>query len=93
MAYQYSKVHFRVEEDALMRAGYPGFAEHKKYHDAFIEALYKHVNEVKRTQRKDPQKLLNFLKAWWIEHINNEDRAYADFLLDALEKRPEDFKR
>lgn len=51
------------------------------------------MNEVKRTQRKDPQKLLNFLKAWWIEHINNEDRAYADFLLDALEKRPEDFKR
>jgi hemerythrin-like metal-binding domain len=88
MLEQYTKVHFLTEETLLEAAGYPGLETHRQLHRGLIDTMFRISLLSKRSG--DPDELLAFLKDWWLQHINGNDRAYAPFLVDALHAMGDD---
>lgn len=78
MLVQYTIVHFRTEEALMKKAGYPTLDKHMAMHKILTEKTKELTIEVHMT--KDSDKILQFLKRWWLTHINNEDRKYIPFL-------------
>ena len=75
----YSKLHFITEESFLDIANYKDIAEHKKTH----EKLFHQIDVIERQciKENDAEPLLEFLKYWWLRHINVDDKQYAPTLL------------
>jgi hemerythrin len=74
----YSRIHFITEERLLEASGYEDFEKHKAMHRNLIleiERIECHAIKV-----NEAKPLLDFLKKWWIEHINAEDQLYAPLL-------------
>jgi hemerythrin-like metal-binding protein len=74
---QYTITHFRQEEERMAAHEYPEFAQHKALHDTMRQktiALREYANVV--TGRD----LLVFLKEWWCNHIQDQDKKYAPYL-------------
>lgn len=80
---EYTIIHFKTEEGLLREAGYEGLDEHILLHNALIEKTRKIAREA--TTYKEPELALKFLRNWWIGHINNEDKQYSQFVIDALD--------
>ncbi|MDR2488844.1 MAG: bacteriohemerythrin [Desulfovibrio sp.] len=74
----YSKIHFITEESFLELAGYQDLESHRKIHDKLSLSI--DTIERKCIVQNDITPLLEFLKKWWIEHINIEDKQYAQAL-------------
>lgn len=82
----YANVHFIIEEELMLSCGYLKLEKHRETHKKFIA-------EMERMRRSDGQEdftvagtkpLMDFLKIWWLEHINEEDRLYGPQLLANL---------
>ncbi|MBN2581347.1 MAG: hemerythrin family protein [Pirellulales bacterium] len=74
---QYTLTHFQHEEEVMQAYDFPGLAEHKKLHDQMREKT-RTLHE--RAEAITGQDLLFFLKQWWLEHIQGEDKKYAPYL-------------
>ncbi|MCL1826010.1 MAG: bacteriohemerythrin [Betaproteobacteria bacterium] len=74
----YSRIHFITEERYLQAMGYPNFEEHKEMHRNL--ALEIECIEHIAIQENNAKPLLDFLKKWWLEHINKQDMQYARYL-------------
>ena len=82
MVFDYTRLHFDVEEDFLKRYNYPNLKQHEDLHRELID-------ELQRVGRKSifnhaPLEFLDFLKKWWIEHICEKDREFLDYLAGTL---------
>lgn len=77
--YQYTAIHFMTEELLLKEVDYPNIEEHILLHKQLIKQLQA-VSQITLHDR-DVEPLLKLLKAWWINHINKEDRKYLPFML------------
>ncbi|MBN1806245.1 MAG: hemerythrin family protein [Sedimentisphaerales bacterium] len=75
---QFTDIHFSVEEALMSEAGYPDFDEHIKLHKTLISKTKEVFDEARKN--KDPYMVLNFLKEWWLVHINKQDRKYVPFM-------------
>jgi hemerythrin len=74
---QYTQTHFENEEARLKEVAFPNFAAHKALHDDMRRrtmGLRTHLNLV--TARD----VLVFLKDWWLDHIQGEDKLYASYM-------------
>ena len=74
---EYTHTHFKHEEDCLKEADFPYFEAHKALHDDMRRrtiALRTHLTLV--TTRD----ALVFLKDWWLDHIQGEDKLYASYM-------------
>ena len=78
----YSRIHFITEEAFLAESGYKDLENHKKLHRRLVIEM-EHV-EYQSIRDNDARPLMNFLKKWWIEHINDEDQLYAHHLCTYL---------
>jgi hemerythrin len=77
---QYANSHFKHEERVMRDHEYPGVFAHVVLHERFRQRtadLAAHANLV--TSRD----LLRFVKEWWVEHIQGEDKKYAPYLMTA----------
>jgi len=74
----YSRIHFKIEEDFLEKIGFPGLKEHRELH----HELSINVKKLGRDSilDKDSHQLMDFLKHWWINHIRVEDLTFRDHL-------------
>jgi hemerythrin len=79
---QFTELHFETEESFLKESGYPGFEEHRLLH----QELMKKTRLIARDapQKSDTDAVLQFLKQWWLGHINIEDRKYAPHVIRTL---------
>ncbi len=77
-----SRVHFAIEEDLMARSGYPGYIDHKEQH----RVLYERLCSMAAIDNiiNDPTQFLNHLKDWWIDHINQDDREFAEHVRNFL---------
>lgn len=75
---QYSIIHFETEQIMLQEFNYPDYEKHLMFHVHLKEKL-KEI-KVHSFSDKDPKKALEFLKKWWIDHINIEDRKYVKYI-------------
>ena len=85
MLEQYINIHFKTEEALMARANYPALKEHIVLHKELAEKTKKlSINAIRD---KDSDMVLRFLKEWWLDHINKEDRKYTPFLRKLIDIR------
>lgn len=74
---EYTKTHFTDEENAMQSTNYPGYAQHKNEHVAFIIQV---ADIHDRFRDGDPvmtMELVGLLVNWLKHHIQTVDRAYG----------------
>lgn len=77
----YTKEHFSFEENLMAQWGFPAQPEHKAAHDAFtaqVEMLWQEIESGAPVSVK----LLSLIRQWIMNHINEEDALYAQFIAD-----------
>ena len=80
----YTITHFDHEEQVMQGCGYPRFEAHKVMHDE----MRRRTLELKATPEAIAARdLLQFVKNWWVRHIQNQDKTYAPYL-DAVARQP-----
>jgi len=83
----YTNIHFQLEEALMRQAGYPSLDEHVLLHRKLAARTRSIAVEAARDYAAD-MKALDFLKEWWLGHINHEDRQYAPHLCRMLRCDP-----
>jgi len=76
----YTKYHFSAEEQQMIQANYPHYAEHKAMHSSLITKLSELQEKLKSDNRKISIETFGFLKDWLFGHIQVQDKKYAPFL-------------
>jgi hemerythrin len=78
----YAERHFEAEEEYMRRHGFPGLAEHLRLHVAFFESLDQltYDLEVCGPSQHLADVALEVAQDWLIDHILEEDQAYAAYV-------------
>jgi hemerythrin len=85
MLEQYIDVHFKTEETLMAKAGYPDLEQHIVLHKALAKKTKK--LSIDTYANKESDMVLDFLKKWWLGHINKEDRKYGPFLKKLIDTK------
>lgn len=75
----YSIYHFSTEEKCFVKFDYSQKDTHIKMHQFFIAEVKKIKNSKIKDVKKSAGEALEFLKNWWLDHIQREDMKYSDF--------------
>lgn len=75
---QYTQAHFGNEEKRLKEVEFPNFAAHKALHDDMRQRTLGLRSHLTLVTARD---VLVFLKDWWLDHIQGEDKQYATYML------------
>ena len=79
---EYALYHLATEEKYFAQFKYDASSEHIKQHDVY-RAKIKELEQGCLLQNEEAfSELFNFLKDWWINHINHVDIKYGDFFND-----------
>lgn len=78
----YTKHHFKREEDLMDTHGYPDFEPHKAQHREMIGRVNEMLEDYQHNPQEGLEETVQFLKKWLINHINGTDQAYSQFLRD-----------
>ena len=70
----YTSLHFMTEEALMRAAKFRGLDEHVAFHNDFMNRVRSMARY--RASNEQVQELLEFLKEWWLAHINQNDRDY-----------------
>ena len=73
-------VHFSEEEQAMKRAGYPGWKEHRDLHDKMYDVVYNLKADVEHGRAVDAKQLFDLIYNWLLQHILGEDKKYVPYL-------------
>jgi len=80
-------MHFKTEEEFMCTCEYPDYRHHKEMHDELlsqVENLQAAERELRsrniRQQWEERLETADFLSAWLVEHIVNEDKKLGAFL-------------
>ena len=79
----YTDVHFKTEEALMRKASYPALKDHIALHKELRDKTEKY--SISADLHEDSILLLKFLKEWWLDHINKEDRKYEPFVKKLIE--------
>lgn len=77
---EYTKNHFKFEENLLLDAKYQNFQDHKKQHEKFITKIEHFQHEFNLHHQDISMDILKFLKQWMVTHILIHDKDYADVI-------------
>jgi len=78
----YTKIHFATEEKLLHQSNYKDLMEHKIKHQAFIDKVTDLETRYDNGKMILSFEITNFLKDWLITHIQKEDKAYVNVVLE-----------
>ena len=86
----YAFLHFKTEEDIMLKFGFPSYLQHTGYHNGYLQKMMQFEsgfkalltdlkkegmeNELLRTFLKD---VAEFITDWWSVHIVEQDSKYA----------------
>ncbi|MCX7820979.1 MAG: bacteriohemerythrin [Brevinematales bacterium] len=77
---EYTKFHFKAEEEVFLKYDYPGYSEQQREHSK----LTKEVMDLKDKYDKGnifiTVEMLSFLKDWLSHHILEVDKKYGPYL-------------
>jgi hemerythrin len=74
---EYTKYHFKLEEDLFERFNYKNTSDHIEKHIKFINELSDLITEYTDGGIMTPRETLSFLRDWLISHIGKEDKKYV----------------
>jgi hemerythrin-like metal-binding protein len=78
----YTKIHFATEERYMREAEYPKIVEHQQEHTEFMIEVMKLARDCENKEPDIEQKILDFLKNWYMAHILGTDRDYQKAFMD-----------
>ncbi len=76
----YTKVHFKEEEEILEKINYGELGKQKEMHKVFIDKLNDLKGKVLTGNITAPMQTMSFLKDWLAKHIKVEDKKYAKYV-------------
>lgn len=78
----YTRDHFRDEENALLKVQYPGLSIQQENHKMFLNEIAELKHKVGEKEPDMPEilKMKRLLIRWLIQHVKHLDMAYVDFL-------------
>lgn len=76
----YTKTHFKREEQLMEENNYPDLEAHKLQHKKFIDKVNTLIEDYQKDSDVTIIDALNFLKNWLIKHINGTDKEYGKAL-------------
>jgi hemerythrin len=76
----YASAHFRFEEDLMTAYAYPKYDHQKRQHAYFKEQIEAFTRENRNDSNKSAEKLMAFMRDWFLNHIMVEDRDIAAYL-------------
>jgi len=76
---QYTKYHFKWEEDYMLKINYQNYKEQKREHDNFIKKIdsYK-LDNIDQNQDKYIEDILFFILNWILDHILSKDKLIKE---------------
>ena len=79
----YTRYHFKTEEDLFIKYHYPDYEKHKKEHESFI----RYINSINLSTYDEKQELfltelLKKIIDWIFNHIITTDYMYKDYLIN-----------
>lgn len=77
----YTRIHFRYEEELMQEHGYPSLEAHRAEHEKMVAKVEELLQAYRADEDRALQDALAFLKAWLINHINGTDQQYSEFLI------------
>ncbi|MBT7617344.1 MAG: hemerythrin family protein [Calditrichaeota bacterium] len=77
---EYTKKHFKDEEDNLRRHCFSGLAEHEAEHQKLTKSVIDFSVENKNHDSSVTVKVMDFLYHWITDHILDSDKKYSEFL-------------
>lgn len=77
----YTKIHFKHEEDYMVLYGYPEYEKHKKEHEDLTDQVMDFYTRYQEGKAVFSLELMNFLKDWLTNHILISDKKYKNFFL------------
>jgi hemerythrin len=78
--YENVREHFNDEEDLMLKANYPGHAEHARDHLMLLAELKLYIRHIEEELDNINIGTMDSLKIWFIAHIIGSDKEFADFL-------------
>lgn len=71
----YTKYHFKTEEDYMLQIRYPKYFSQKVEHDDFIKKIEEiDLKDLDQNQDKHIRDILTFVFKWVLEHILKKDK-------------------
>ena len=81
-----TRVHFETEEKSMLKHGYPDYQMHKRMHELLLHQL-EDVMSLESSDYDQPWierlEVAEFLHAWLVSHIVDEDKKLGAFLKNA----------
>ena len=77
---QYTRTHFREEEELMIKAGYPQLPAHQEMHKKFVADVEALQKQAQSGQSANSIKVLNLLRDWLLNHIQKTDKQYSAHL-------------
>lgn len=79
--YEYTRVHFAVEESLMRILHYPEYERHKKEHEELIAQLNELQAKLGEGKASINFELAHFVKNWLTKHIMETDKRYTPYFL------------
>ena len=73
----YTATHFADEEALMRQHGYPDLPKHKSEHDKLAKQVLDLQKQYQTLKSALSTTVMNFLKDWLVNHIQNEDKKYG----------------
>ncbi|VAX06087.1 hypothetical protein MNBD_GAMMA26-911 [hydrothermal vent metagenome] len=79
---EWTKTHFAREERLMQRHEYPGYADHKKLHDAMLTRVATSMKDYEERGHDALVDVAPLVRDWLLTHIRDVDQLYAVYLRD-----------
>jgi len=76
----YTHEHFAAEESMMVASEYAGLAQHRTLHRDLTKQVDEFAARYERGETSLNLQLLNFLRDWLSNHIQNEDKKYGPWM-------------
>ncbi|MBN2041682.1 MAG: hemerythrin family protein [Spirochaetes bacterium] len=78
----YTKIHFKNEETAMIKYSYPDYTSHKDEHDKLTSQVIEFTERLHSGKASFSIELMDFLSSWLMNHIQKTDMDYKAFFQD-----------
>lgn len=76
----YATYHFVAEERMMKKSEFPLYEVHMHQHLFFKQKLDEFKQALEYKNEMVDEQMLNFLRKWFVVHISEQDKQYADYI-------------
>lgn len=79
---KHALAHFSTEESLMEATDYPALLQHRAKHRNFVRQVQAYLARDEMADNTMRLPLLDFIREWLTNHIQEEDREYAPWLIE-----------